>query len=319
MGARLLGVDLRSKSQFIPSRKAGRRVSSMIVSLLRRRQSILTLAALAVALVVLPAVAGSETSPTIEAVNKPAGGLYGEETHAWSPATATVGAGGVVTLSNPSEVPHGVEWVGGPEKPACSAGVPVGTSEGASGTKWSGTCTFAKAGVYTFYCTVHHAAMTGTITVSASGSTSTEMPPMPSPGGSTPPVGSQPGGSGSPSAGGSPFVGGAHALKLATVQHGRSVHGSIDVSSAGANGELEVNLLATTASLAKTHRPSQVRVGSFSRSSVRAGVVSFTVGLTARGRSALRRHKRLALTVRIVLTPFYAAPVSMTKSIVLHA
>ena len=298
-------------------------MSSKIVPSLPRRLPALGLATLAAALIVLPAVAGSETSPTIEAVN--GGGAYGYETHAWSPPSVTVGEGGVVTLKNPSStVPHGVEWIGPPATPSCTAGIPVGKSAAASGTSWSGTCTFAKAGTYTFYCTVHHAEMTGTITVNASG-TATPGPAPGSPGSPSSPTGSGGGSSGGSGSGGSvgasgsPFAGGAKALKLAASQHGRSVHGSIAVSSAGASGELEVSLLATGASLAKAHHPKRVRVGRFVRSSVKAGVVSFAVPLTARGKSALRRHRRLALTVRILLTPFYGTPATMTKSVVLHS
>lgn len=166
--------------------------------------------------------------------------------------------------------------------------------------------------------------MTGTITVNASG-TATPGPAPGSPGSPSSPTGSGGGSSGGSGSGGSvgasgsPFAGGAKALKLAASQHGRSVHGSIAVSSAGASGELEVSLLATGASLAKAHHPKRVRVGRFVRSSVKAGVVSFAVPLTARGKSALRRHRRLALTVRILLTPFYGTPATMTKSVVLHS
>ncbi len=117
-------------------------------------------------LAMLPSIASSEPQ-SIEAVNE--GGLYGEQHHHWSNAQQTVLAGEKVTFSNlsPQEVPHGVEWRGA-LKPSCEEGpgkVPVGTTEAASGTKWSGKCTFSQTGTYTFWCTVHHAAMSGTITV----------------------------------------------------------------------------------------------------------------------------------------------------------
>ncbi len=280
----------------------------------RVRVPCLALLALAAALVVLPAVAGSETGPTIEAENIPAS-TYTEEGHAWTPSRVTVAEGGVVTLKNPgATVPHGVEWVGGPATPACSAGVPVGTTAAASGTNWSGTCTFAQAGTYTFYCTVHGRAMSGTIVVSGSGAPTPTPTPGPE-GGPIPPVGSGPGG---PSGvGGSPFAGGSHALKLAAAQHGSSVRGSIDVSSAGAGGRLEVAVFAAGASLI-AHRSSRVRIGRYLRSSVHAGVASFAVGLTARARAALRRHSRLAATVQIVLTPVSGKPAVITKNVVLH-
>lgn len=124
----------------------------------------------------LPAIASSAISPTFEAVNEPGVGIYGAERHAWSPTQASVAAGGVVNISNPTEVNHGVEWVGGTPTPTCTSGVPVGITAAASGKKWSGTCTFTKPGVYTFYCTVHHAEMTGTVTVPGTPTAATSQP-----------------------------------------------------------------------------------------------------------------------------------------------
>jgi hypothetical protein len=118
--------------------------------------------------------------------------------------------------------------------------------------------------------------------------------------------------------GGSPLVGGSHALKLAASQHGSAVHGSIDVSPAAAGGGLEVAVFAPGASLAGTRHPAGVRVGRLLRSAVRAGVVSFTAPLSARARTALRRHHRLALTVQIVLTPLTGAQARITRSVSLR-
>jgi plastocyanin len=127
-----------------------------------RRRYLLAAALLGVAVAVLPAIASSETTP-VEAVNE-GGGVYGE-THRWSPSQETVIAGNAVTFRNMTAVRHGVNWINPPAKPVCDNTVPVGTTEAAAGTNWSGTCTFAQAGTYTFYCTVHGAAMSGTITV----------------------------------------------------------------------------------------------------------------------------------------------------------
>jgi hypothetical protein len=55
------------------------------------------------------------------------------------------------------------------------------------------------------------------------------------------------------------------------------------------------------------------------RSSVSAGNVSFVVKLNAKTRNALKRHHRLALTVKITLTPIYGEPFSVTRTIVEHA
>jgi plastocyanin len=464
---------------------------------------------------VLPPLASSETTPTVEAVNV---GLY---THYWSPSQVSVAAGGLVSLSNPTTVAHGVEWVGGPAKPACSGEVPVGSTPAASGTKWSGTCTFSEAGTYTFYCTVHGPEMTGTVTVTIPGApaastgeasavseteatlkgtvnpegkattyffnygtsssygqkateesagegsagkpvsgtgsslspgttyhfqlvakntagttlgvdrtfttasppgppiattglasgvgeteatlkgtvnpagqattylfewgpsntygqstaelpagedhaghvesatltglsagtvyhfrlvaknasgktpgtdqmfTSTSPPPASPPptttSGGSPPTATQstrtpaatlfPAGPIEPPSG-SPLTGGP---SLRANQHGSSIHGSLDVSQSGGGGRLEVDLLAKSASLARGGRSRLVRVGRLVRAAVSAGSVSFSVALSARGRSALRRHRRLALTVEITLTPTAGAPLVVRRTVLLRA
>jgi plastocyanin len=113
----------------------------------------------------LPAVGVSvEPSATVDAVNT---GLY---EHSWSPAAVAVAAGGSISIRNETaqSTPHGVHWVGGPATPSCS-GVPLSTTVPTSGAKWSGTCTLTQSGTYTFYCTVHGAEMTETVTVTTPG------------------------------------------------------------------------------------------------------------------------------------------------------
>jgi plastocyanin len=276
------------------------------------RRLAIILSALAAAFVVLPAVAGSETTPSISAYNEP--GIYG--LHSWTPATATVAPGGVVRFVNPySETPHGLKFTGGTAgaTPSCS-GIPAAAGEPSGATDWSGECTFATPGTYTFVCTVH-AEMRGTITVAPDGSTTiTSTTPT-----STPPTSpGTPAPGGSAVAGGSPFAGGAHALGLVSARHGLAVRGSIGVSAAGAGGKLEVALFASGASLRAGHRASSVRIGRYVRTSVRAGTASFTVGLSARGRAALHRRARLAVSVRVVLTPATGTPGVVTRNVVLH-
>ncbi|HUA75199.1 MAG TPA: plastocyanin/azurin family copper-binding protein [Solirubrobacteraceae bacterium] len=291
----------------------------------------LVAAALGALAMVLPAVAGSETAPTVTAVNST--GLYEEQIHSWSPSHVTVGEGGSVTLTNPTTVPHGVRWVSSPATPACTSGVPVGTTLSASGTEWSGSCTFAQPGTYVFYCTVHGAAMSGTITVANPSEVPTGTNPSPSP---TPTPGSpgtgsgsgagagggEPGtaGTGAPGAGGkaSPFAAGA--LKLASAQRGDAVHGSLALSSAAAGGRLEVDLLANGATLpgASGGHARRVRVGRFERGSLGAGTVRFGVALSAKARAALKHAGRLALTVRIELTPRGGRSAELTRAVVLR-
>ena len=270
-----------------------------------RRRHLPLVAVLGVATAVLPAIASSETSQTVTAENI-GGGFYGEE-HRWAPPQVTVNAGGGVTFSNPTEVKHGIHWINPPSTPTCDSSVPVGTTETAAGTKWSGTCTFAQSGAYTYYCTVHGAAMSGTITVNPDGTTTTTTTTGTAPTGTTtapPPE--------APS--GSPLVG---EPSLRSSQHGTSVRGSLDISRAGAGDRLEVDLFASSASLA-TKRSTRVRVGRFVRGSAPAGRQSFAVTLNARARRALKRHRRLALTVKIVLAPVYGETTTLTRAVVVH-
>ncbi len=124
----------------------------------------------------LPALASSETTPAVNAT----GGGYGSTVPvAWSPPQVSIAAGGTVAFANPSnEVPHGIIWTSS-VKPTCSSGVPVGAEQ--SGTQWSGSCTFSQAGTYAYECSVHHREMTGTVTVTAAGVTTT-MTATPAPG-----------------------------------------------------------------------------------------------------------------------------------------
>jgi plastocyanin len=261
-------------------------------------------AALGAGVAVLPAIASSETTP-VEAVNE--GGTYGE-THRWSPSQETVIAGNAVTFRNQTAVRHGVNWINPPAKPVCDSTVPVGTTEAAAGTNWSGACTFAQAGTYTFYCTVHGAAMSGTITVNPNGTTTPTTTPTTTMTTTATTPGEPPSGS--------PLVGGP---SLHSNQRGGFVKGSLNISEAGAGGRLEIDVFAKSASLARAGRATRVRVGRLVRSSLSAGKLSFAVKLNARARRALKRHRRLALTVRIVLMPVHGEPSTITRGVVEHA
>jgi plastocyanin len=275
-------------------------------------------ALLGAAAVVLPAVASSEASPTISAVNS--GAYY----HSWSPAAATIAAGGTVSFQNAgTSVPHGVVWASVPTTPSCS-GVPIGKGE----TSWKGSCVFSQPGTYSFYCPVHPSEMTGTITVNANGTTTVSTPGGPA--GTTTTTGTG-GGTGtviapgtqdqSGAGAGSPLAGSASsAIRLAPVQHGGVVRGSVALSDAGRGGRLVVDLLARRASLARRAPGAALAgAGHLVRSSLRAGLVSFKVALNARAAHALRAHHRLALSVRIVIRPLQGAPVTVTRAVLLRS
>jgi len=488
----------------------------------------------------LPALASSATTASVEALNEPGGGLYNEERHYWSPAqVAVTQSGGTVTFANNSSaVPHGIVWKNVPATPSCEEGagkVPVGSTH--SGYSWKGACTFTQAGTYTYYCSVHGLAMSGTVYVNATGSlpptattgtatavgestatlrgtvnptgqptsyyfnygtsagygqksaeltvgsdsanhavsamiegltpgtvyhfqlvatyasgastvlgadqtfttasppgaptastgeatalgetgatlngivnpngrattyffkygtsnsyghetavqsagedstghsvfavltglapgtvyhfeliahnslgdapgvdrtfTTVSPPPPPAPPGNenppyTPPPGptatttsppltsfptSQPSSAaaGQSAAAGSPLAGSASsAIRLATAQHGSAVHGSLDISSAGVGGRLQVDLLAASASLARKHSK-QVRIGRLVHPSLVAGMVSFSVSLNAQAKRALRHRHRLPVIVQLTVTPLHGSPLVTTRSVTLRS
>lgn len=273
-------------------------------------------ALLGVALAVAPALASSEPASTVKAVQT---SLY---SYAWSPTEATVSSGGGVAFANSTAgVPHGIVWTSA-VKPSCSASVPDGEGgkETSSASSWSGSCTFATAGTYTFRCSVH-SYMTGTVTVSGPATTTTgttgtptETAPTPTTTASAPPPVSER----------SPLQGSvSRALKLPKNQRGGAVRGSLAVSQAGAGGRLEVDLIAKSASLAR-HAPSRhlsaghLVVGRLLRSSLPAGKLSFAVALDARAKSALHRHHRLALSVKIALMPPHGSVLAFMRNVIVR-
>ncbi len=96
-------------------------------------------------------------------------------------------------------------------------------------------------------------------------------------------------------------------LALASTQHGAVVHGSLVVSSAGSEGRLQIELLTKGAAAV---------AGRFVRSSLHAGKLTFSLSLSAQAKRALHRHHKLALTVKIVLTPEHGAAMTIKRSVV---
>ena len=99
-------------------------------------------------------------------------------------------------------------------------------------------------------------------------------------------------------------------VKPASTQHGGVVHGSLVVFSAGSGGQLRIELLTKGAT---------APVGRLVRSSLHAGKLIFALALNAKGKAALRHHRRLALTVTITLTPLHGATVTVTRRVVVRA
>jgi hypothetical protein len=283
-------------------------------------------------LAVLPALAAAPSEAKLE-VNENCGGFT--DWPCWAapgsglPAsTIKIATGGEVMFTDHVTTKAAVVWMG--SAPTCT-GVPTSEMTG-----WEGKCKFEQPGTYRFesptlfkeegsgYGNVNYTKYEVVVEGAATGTTPT-TPTSPGGGGTTTSP-SSPGGSGSGAAPGSPLVGSpSEAVKLARIQHGKSVRGSIQLSQAGVGARLEVDLLASGPSSAKAgHSPqmrvgSQVRVGRLMRSSLYAGTTSFTVPLNAKGQAALRHHRRLALTVQITLTPLHGAAVTVTRGVIVRA
>jgi plastocyanin len=254
----------------------------------RRHGRRLLLLALFALPVVQSTAVGQADEPTVEPAETTAGFV-------WKPSGVTATAGGAVAFRNPSAVtPHGVHWTGGPEKPSCS-GVPVD----AFATSWSGACTFAGAGTYTFVCTVHPEEMKGTITVAGSGE---PAPPPPAAPGQVP----------APSEGRV-----VEALLLAKSQHGGFVRGSIAVSPAALGGSLIIELEARRGAR-RGQGKALVRVGKLARSLSKAGPQPFAVPLAASARRTLKSRGHLSLSVEISVKPPSSARIAITRRIELH-
>jgi plastocyanin len=236
---------------------------------------------LAAALMLVPGAAGLAADPTIEAT----GGVYG---FSWSPSSAQVAPGGSGSFKSPSgSIPHGVSWSSGPETPKCS-NVPINEGK----TSWSGACSFAQAGSYGFYCTVHPTEMKGTITAITG-----EGPPPTNPAPPPPDEG-----------GGSPVKGSAlQALRLAKSQKGNVVRGSIALSEAATGGRLEVALLMAGN-----------RVGRLARGGLSAGRLPFAVALRRVARLALRENGQLSLKVRIRIAPPGDRALILNRTVTVH-
>jgi hypothetical protein len=225
----------------------------------------------------------------------------------------TIASGGSVTFAD-SKTAANIAWTG--TAPTCESEVPVAPASPKTG--WEGKCTFAMPGTYKFESstlwpeyTKYEVVVEGSVTAPSTPTTGEGG----SNGGSTPgtttsgpaPAGESPAGS---SLSGAP--------KISSSQRGSTVKGSLEVSKAGAGDRLEVDLIATTASLAKAGHATQV-VGRFVSASVGAGQRSFSVKLNTKATRALKRHHRLTLKVEITLTPVNGEATSVTRSVTLHA
>ena len=281
-------------------------------------------ALLGAAVAVLPALAASPSEAKLEVnqncveANWPCW-TSGSGTNPAPALKVMIAVGGdVMFTDHDASTAAAVVWMG--SAPAC-IGVPTSAM-----TNWEGKCTFATPGTYKFesstlfkeaqsaygnnidytkYEVVVEGSTTTTTTTTTTGTTGTTTTPTMT--------------TTSPASLESPLAGSeSRAVKVAKSQRGGSVKGSLQISKAGGGDRLEVDLIATTASLAKARHATQV-VGRFMSASVSAGQRSFLVKLNTKATRALKRHHRLALKVRIVLTPAGGEALTITRSVILHA
>ena len=224
---------------------------------------------------------------------------------AWDQTDVTIAPGQTVAWSNQQASAtafHNVSFEAGSPVPASCAQTsgagagPVAQPPVPTRPKrlWTAECRFDTPGHYRFACQTHPD-MKGTITVVAAAT------PTPTPGASATPTPTPtpgPTGSGGPKPTQTTLAGAVH---VARAQTGTRVRGSVDVKVGGSR--LEVSLWVPRKALLGANRAKLIRIGRSMRVSAPAGKVSFAVGTDAKARSALRRHRRLSVTVSIALTP----------------
>src|SRR5436305_1519102 len=212
-------------------------------------------------------------------------------------------AGSTVTFTHAAgPYPHNVDFTGGPQPASCTQADPPGGGAvppmpaAPSGAAWSGTCTFATAGRYDFFCDLH-TGMRGSITVLGGGGGPPPPPPPPPPPGAPPPP--------PPPPGAPPTGAAASLLRVTNPQRSLTLRGSIVVRSA--KSRLLARAFARRGALSGGRSTVQVAVGRQLRASVGPGRVSFSVALSTTARRALRRNGRLAITLRMTVDPISGA------------
>ena len=261
----------------------------------RTRQLSLVVIAVAVAgaLLLGPAARGqAPTTAAIVAYDNVFRTIGGNE------ANVTILAGGHVDFSYPEgSSRHNVAFTG-MQPSVCGISQPPSSLSKAplpstpTGPLWEGGCDFSDVGSYPFVCDLHPN-MTGNVTVVAPGTT---PPPPPPP----PPAGTAP----------------ASALRVTSVQRGYTVRGSVRVRSGGSR--LLARAFARRGALSGGTSRAQVAVGRQLRSSAPSGRVSFAVSLSATARRALRRNGRLAITLRLTVTPPSGASYTAVRGIIVR-
>lgn len=171
---------------------------------------------------------------------------------------------------------------------------------------WAGTCTFNASGTYAFHCDMHPNTMKGTVVVQAATTTP----------GNTTSTGSTT--TGTSTSGSSTTALPRPAVTVTRRQKGVVLRGS--VTTPAGPSKIVVTAFVSNRLLSK-HRPKrvkQVRVGSQTKRSTGTGKTSFAVKLGATARRALHRRHRLAVNLRVAVTPQGGPAVAKTVAVALR-
>ena len=164
---------------------------------------------------------------------------------------------------------------------------------------WAGSCRFDTAGTYAFHCGAH-GFMTGTVVVGdGSPTTNTGTTNTGTTGTSTDPTGEPPK---------------PPRVKVSKRQRGAVVRGSVTTPA----GPSRISVKAFVASRALAQGAKLVRVGSKTKRSKGTGRTSFALRLNAAARRALKQRGRLAVKLRIVVTPPGGKPVAQRAAVSLR-
>jgi plastocyanin len=309
----------RRRSHRREVRAYGSAARKVLVSL-RGLHPLLYLAALALGVVsglVLPASASAQ-SPSAVTFTAVDDGSWDWETTGGATSTPLAFGGTVMVVSPSPGVSHNARLTGPMPAPSCMPDLPASSTP----PPWSSACTFNTSGTYMLICDVHNG-MTSTINVDPPGGGN----PPPS-GGNPPPGGNPPGGGGSGGGGGgsgdptgpggTPTQRGAPSFKVTRKQTGVVLRGSVTTSGAA---KIVVTALVSNRYLS-TSRPKRVKKVSVGSKIIRrtsAGKASFAVRLNAAARRALNRREKLAVSLRIVVTPTGGRATTKTVAVAVRA
>ncbi len=194
-------------------------------------------------------------------------------------SSVTIATGGTVSFRYPKGSSlHNVRFA---TQPASCSGMP----DAPAGPGWSGSCRFDSPGTYSFVCGQHYF-MTGEVKV---------VDPNAPPTGTTGPPASP-------------------SVKVKRRQVGTVVRGSVTTP----DGPSTIAVTAFASRRAVGARTKRVKVGSVRKTSKGTGSTSIRLAVSRAARRAIHRRHRLALTLRIAITPPYGYTTTKSKAVVLR-